>query len=172
KIEWNSNVCSSELRTKIEKLKIIKFNVSNGEEPLEGITFRVLLGNAKTEDNRTSIVVTTDANGEIDLGTLEVIDPNKDITITLEEIGVPNPNLNYHGLYPNGRAVITIRHRQNGCDVDVVGADTESDCVYAEYNVEENTIEIEIENEVTMDISGKVWQDGQTGLKPVVGPNG
>lgn len=170
--EWFEFSLQIKNRAKIENLKLFKFNVSNGEEPLEGITFRVLLGNAKTEDNRTSIVVTTDANGEIDLGTLEVIDPNQDITITLEEIGVPNPNLNYHGLYPNGRAVITIRHRQNGCDVDVVGADTESDCVYAEYNVEENTIEIEIENEVTMDISGKVWQDGQTGLKPVVGPNG
>ena len=170
--EWFEFSLQIKNRAKIENLKLFKFNVSDGEEPLEGITFRVLLGNAKTEDNKTSIVVTTDANGEIDLGTLEVIDPNKDITITLEEIGVPNPNLNYHGLYPNGRAVITIRHRENGCDVDVVGADTDSDCVYADYDVDENIIEIEIENEVTMDISGKVWQDGQTCLKPVVGPNG
>lgn len=170
--EWFEFSLQIKNRAKIENLKLFKFNVSVGEEPIGGITFRVLLGNAKTEDNKTSIVVTTDANGEIDLGTLEVIDPNQDVTITLEEIGVPNPNLNFHGLYPNGRAVITIRHRQSGCNVDVVGADTTSDCVSAEYNVDENIIEIRIENEVTMDISGKVWEDGQTGLKPVVGPNG
>ena len=170
--EWFEFSLQIKNRAKIENLKLLKINVSMGEEPIEGITFRVLLGNAKTEDNKTSIVVTTDANGEIDLGTLEVIDPNQDITITLEEIGVPNSNLNYHGLYPNGRAVITIKHRQNGCDVDVIGADIDSECVYGEYDVDENTIEIEIENEVTMDISGKVWQDGQTGLKPVEGPNG
>ncbi len=157
-------------RAKIENLKLLKFNVSMGEEPIAGVEFRVLLGNAKTEDNKTSVVVTTDRNGEIDLGTLEVIDPNKDVTITIEEIGVPNPNLNFHGLYPNGRAVITIRHRQEGCKVDVIGAD--SKYVSGEYNVDENIVEIRIENEVTMDISGKVWQDGQTGLKPVVGPNG
>ncbi len=157
-------------RAKIENLKLLKFNVSMGEEPIAGVEFRVLLGNAKTEDNKTSIVVTTDANGEIDLGTLEVIDPNKDVTITLEEIGVPNSNLNFHGLYPNGRAVITIKHRQEGCKVDVIGADPKY--VSGEYNVDENIVEIRIENEVTMDISGKVWQDGQTGLKPVVGPNG
>lgn len=155
-------------KLKIEDLKIIKLNSSVTGEYIEGITFRITLDNAITEDGQKSIVVTTDANGEVSLGILEIIDPSKNVTATIEEIGVPTTDLNFKGLYQGGEVTITIWHADS-VSVSVTG--TSSDIAKADYDIEKNIVTVEIKNEVTLDLSGRVWKDGQTGLKPVIAPN-
>lgn len=155
-------------KLKIEDFGIIKINSSVEEETIKGITFRINLNNAMTKDGQKQVIVKTDENGEIDLGMLEVIDPRQNVTVTIEEIEVPNPDVNFKGLYKKGEATITIWHAES-CSVNVTGAD--SDIVQADYNIEKNIITLQIENEVTIDLSGRVWQDEQRGLKPVIPPN-
>lgn len=157
---------------KIEDLVLTKLNKSVPGEILPGIEFRITLKNATDMQNNSVIIVKTDSNGNIKLGTLKVTDPNEDIEITIEETGVSSSakKVNYKGLYPGGSAKITIRHAKNGCDVSVTGAD--KDVINASYDLENNMIVIEVYNEVTIDLSGEVWLDGQTGIKPVQAPNG
>lgn len=155
---------------KIEDLVLTKLNKSVPGETLPGIEFRITLKNATDMQNNSVIIVKTDSNGNIKLGTLKVTDPNEDIEITLEETGVSaSAKVNYKGLYPGGSAKITIRHAKNGCDVSVTGAD--KDVINASYDLEKNIIVIEVYNEVTINLSGEVWLDGQTGIKPVKEPD-
>lgn len=155
---------------KIEDLTLIKLNKLIPSERIPGIEFLVTLKNATDMNNNSNIRVTTDANGNIQLGTLKVIDPNEDIEITIEETGVPTSlKVNYKGLYGGGSAKITIRHAKAGCNVSITGAS--SDVVNAEYDLEKNLITIEVYNEVTIDLSGEVWLDAQTGIKPVQEPD-
>lgn len=154
---------------KIDDLKLIKINKLMPGEKIPGITFRITLTNAVDESNNSVIIKTTDSNGEIDIGVLKVTDPNKDIIITIEETGVPSGDFNFKGLYPNGEVTIKIKHKQAGCSVNVTGADNEF--VDAKYDVNDNTVIVEVKNEITIDLKGKVWEDGQTGIKPVKEPN-
>lgn len=155
---------------KIEDLILTKLNKLIPGERLPGIEFQIVLKNATDMNNNSNLRVVTDANGNIELGTLKVLDPNEDIVITITETGVPTtPNVNYKGLYGGGTATITIRHATNGCQVRVIGADR--DIVEAEYDLEKNMVILQIYNEITIDLSGEVWLDGQTGIKPVQAPN-
>ena len=168
----NESKCELIVKNKaiIQKLKLLKINAFITDEVIPGITFRIQLENARTKSGLNTIITTTDANGEIDLGELEVIDPNKNIIVTLEEIGVPQLNVNFRGLYPNGQAKITFKHKDGNCTVTVTGANTNS--VDAIYNINDNTVKFTVENMVTLDLSGKVWEDKQHGIKPVTAPNG
>ena len=149
---------------------LTKLNKSVPGETLPGIEFRITLKNATDMQNNSVIIVKTDSNGNIKLGTLKVTDPNEDIEITLEETGVSSSaKVNYKGLYPGGSANITIRLAKNGCDVSVTGAD--KDVINASYDLEKNMIVLEVYNEVTINLSGEVWLDGQTGIKPVKEPD-
>lgn len=155
---------------KIEDLILTKLNKLIPGEKLPGIEFQIVLKNATDMNNNSNLRVVTDANGNIELGTLKVLDPNEDIVITITETGVPTTtNVNYKGLYGGGTATITIRHATNGCQVRVIGADR--DVVEAEYDLEKNMVILQIYNEITIDLSGEVWLDGQTGIKPVQAPN-
>lgn len=155
---------------KIEDLVLTKLNKSVPGEILPGIEFRITLKNATDMQNNSVIIVKTDSNGNIKLGTLKVTDPNEDIEITIEETGVSSSaKVNYKGLYPGGSAKITIRHAKNGCDVSVTGAD--KDVINANYDLEKNMVVLEVYNEVTINLSGEVWLDGQTGIKPVKEPD-
>ena len=155
---------------KIENLILTKLNKLISGEKLPGIEFQIVLKNATDMNNNSNLRVTTDANGNIRLGTLKVIDPNEDIVITITETNVPtSPNVNYKGLYGGGTATITIRHAKPGCNVNVIGAS--SDVINANYDLTQNIVTFEIYNEVTIDLSGEVWLDGQTGIKPVQEPN-
>ena len=147
-------------KAKIENLILTKVNTSVFGEVIPGIEFRIKLDNAKTLTGVQYISATTDAKGQIILGTLEVINPNLPIKITLEEIGGPDDGLNYKGF---SKAIIELRHKQKDYEV-------KSDYITAKY--ENNTIYAEIKNDVTMDLSGMVWLDEQTGIKPVQPPNG
>lgn len=155
---------------KIEDLVLTKLNKSVPGETLPGIEFRITLKNATDMQNNSVIILKTDSNGNLKLGTLKVTDPNEDVEITIEETGVSSSaKVNYKGLYPGGSAKITIRHAKNGCDVSVTGAD--KDVINASYDLEKNMIVIEVYNEVTINLSGEVWLDGQTGIKPVKEPD-
>lgn len=143
-------------------LKINKSTYPAGEL-LADVKFRVELVNARFDDGTPIRIVTTDSNGEIDLGSLEVLNPN--IKVKLTEIGTPDNGLNYNGL--NGKTV-TVEF-----NTKTKGDPTSDVNFYVQpwYDNESNTLQISVINDLTIDISGKVWLDGQTGLKPVNAPN-
>ncbi len=154
---------------KIEDLILEKLNICVDNEPIPGITFRIELINAKTLAGAQTIIMQTDSNGQIDLGTLEVINPNNVIQIILQETGVPDiTGLHYEGLF-GATITITLRHKQSIDSVTVTGGD--ESFVHATYGGN-NVVSIYLENKVTLDLSGKVWNDKQTGLKPVQPPDG
>lgn len=152
-------------KAKIEDLILTKINKSLSGETIPGVTFRINFENAKTLKGSQFMTAVTDSNGNINLGILEVIDPNNPISITFQEIAVPNDGLNYQGLYPYSTVTITFKHKQSGCTVD-------NNLVVANYDVTNNIVSVEVSNTVTMDVSGQVWLDAQTGIKPVTSPNG
>lgn len=155
---------------KIEDVTLEKINKYFPDEKIEGVTFRIVLQNARTIAGATTITRQTDEDGQIKLGTLEVLNPAQDIRIILTETGTPTTTgLNYRGL--EGATIeIVFRHKESGCNVTVSGGDrTLADAIY---NLRTNMVDIQLQNEVTIDLTGKVWEDGQTGLKPVKSPNG
>lgn len=173
-ITINGNVAEFDLNieniAKIEDLTLVKINKYFPDEKIAGVTFEIQLGNARTLAGASSIIRQTDDNGQIEIGELEVIDPSKDITVTLTETGAPETGLNYKGL-SGGTITITLKHKQSGCNVSATGS-ADSSLVEAKYDLENNVIEVVLQNEVTLDLSGRVWLDGQTGIKPVSSPNG
>lgn len=155
---------------KIQKLQLLKVNTSvDNWEVIEGVEFQIQLENATYEDGSSTQIKTTDKEGIIDLGLLKVIDPNEDIIVILKETGVPRDDLNFHGIYETGEVRVIFKHREEGCTV--VNWYGDANIVEAKYYVEENVVSIGVKNEVTLSLSGKVWLDGQTGIKPVQEPN-
>ena len=156
---------------KIQNLTLEKINTLYHDEKIPGITFSFSLQNARLQGGGTSGTITTGSDGIASLGEIiEVIDPTKDVIITLKETGIPSsPNLHYKGLYEDGEIVIRVRHKES-IDYTVTGTDIH-DLVY-DVSYSGNVVSLGVKNEVTLDISGMVWLDGQTGLKPVKAPNG
>ena len=157
-------------RAKIEDIRIVKFNRNVEGEKIPGITFKFEFSNARTLSGASTTTATTGSDGTINLGIIEIIDPTQDVTITVTEIGVPTTKLNFHGFYlERGSIVITLRHRKSGSAV-ITGIS--SDMAVVEYDPIANIVSMKIDNIVTLDLEGRVWEDIQHGVKPVTPPNG
>lgn len=170
-ISYNADTKTFELtvknQAKIEKIKLIKVNKYDTTERIEGIEFTVTLENAVFESNGTNTMtrIPTNSNGEIELGTILIDKPSQPVKITVTEDAVPTGgDVNYKKL--DKPVVITLTHR------DGTNVTTDNTAVSAVYDVESNVVEVTIENEVTMSISGRVWEDIEHGTKPVTPPNG
>ena len=147
---------------KIEDLEIYKTNKNFPEEVLEGIQFRITFNNAEPVDRRVSYA--TGSDGKINIGTIKVLHPSQPVTITLEEI---NPNIDGVKFKDPGVVTITVTHKTG--PISVSGGEG---LFTATYDKDNNIINVDAKNIFTIDLSGYVWLDGQTGLKPVKAPDG
>ncbi len=145
---------------KIDDLELFKTNANFPEEILAGMQFRITFSNAEPLDRRTSY--TTDSNGKINVGTIKVLNPSQPVTITLEEVDPGIDGVNFHN-----PGVITISVKHKSGPISVSGGNGLFTATYTN-----NVIRVDAKNIFTIDLSGRVWLDGQTGLKPVKTPNG
>lgn len=157
-ISYNTNTKTFELtvknQAKIENIKLIKVNKYDTTERIPGIEFTVTLENAVFESNGTNTIsrIPTNNNGEIELGTILIEAPSKPVKITLTEDAAPiGGDVNYERL--DKPVVITVIHK------DSTSVTTDNSAVSATYNTQNNEIEVTIENKVTLNISGRVWED-------------
>ena len=121
------------------------------------------------KDLKNFDLVTNSAGNILKYVVLE--DPTKPAKIIIKEISVPSGN-GYYYRKLDGTITITIRYNSSFDGVTVTSEYTGSR--KDEVNVTSNGINvlIAIKNTKVVDVSGKVWLDGNTGIKPVVGPNG
>lgn len=157
------------------KLKGAKFSGKiSGVNSLkyEGITYTK---NLEGIIDFAGLKLVTGDNGEIKTTFEDIVFDGESTTIviTIEEVETPNSNTDawyYKKLdYPitikitftKSDGITDISWQQNGNVEEITVVKTG-----------EKVIEITVPNKRLIDVSGKVWLDGNTGIKPVVGPNG
>ena len=153
---------------------------------IPGVTFKIELTGVESmtgyeiatkedvDNYPTLIYATTDENGEINLNGL-VLKPNvTQITAKITEFAVPAKNT-YDGYYylldDKNPITITITYSNGSWRVTgdaVNGTHISSD----EPTNSGGNAQVVIKNQPYIDITGMVWNDGQTGSKEVAGPNG
>lgn len=165
---------------KINKLELFKIDGTN-QALLAGAKFKATLANVKTitingqeieVTAETEINLETDANGKCLIDAIKLIDENKPVIITITEVQAPSSNTeDYYYRTLNSPIVITVTHTPNGLQVECEYDGEET--VTAVKNSDDNySVSITVQNIRVIDISGKVWLDGQTGIKPAQEPNG
>ena len=112
---------------------------------------------------------TTDSKGNISYN-LVMQDRTKPVVITITEISVPNGN-GYYYRKLDGTITITIQYNSSG-KIEITSNYTGSRKDEVAVTCDGFNILVAIKNTKVIDVSGKVWLDGNTGIKPVVGPNG
>ena len=108
--------------------------------------FRLTFKNAKV-NNSYYQTCTTDYNGNLDVGTIEIEDPAQTIEITIREI-TPADGYNYYGF---SEMTIILRHKEGITEIE-----GNTGYANARYNINDNIVYLEIDNEVTIDLQGKV----------------
>lgn len=117
----------------------------------------------------------TDKNGEINTTFTDIVFDGESTTIviTIEEVEIPNSNTDawyYKKLdYP---ITINITFTKSDGITDINWQKNGNTEEISVVKTGEQVIEITVPNKRLIDISGKVWLDGNTGIKPVVGPDG
>lgn len=149
-------------QVKIDKLKILKVNSQNSNIKLSGARFNVELTNI---ENYSSGTFTTNDSGELELTDLVIKNPNQPIIATITEISAP---AGFKGL--DGSIVIELERKGNSLVIKSVNKD--GDIVEVQKDETKYTVTLTIKNTPTINLSGKVWLDGQQGEKNVVPPNG
>lgn len=165
----------------INKLELLKID-STDKKALAGAKFKASLSNVesitingqviKVNSESDTYELTTDANGSCVIDTVKLIDENKAVVITIEEVQVPASSTgDFYYKELSEPIVITVTHSPTGLDIDCsyngiegVTAVSKSDDKYS--------ISLTVPNIREIDISGKVWLDEQTGIKPAVEANG
>lgn len=151
-----------ENQVKIDKLKILKVNSQNSNIKLSGARFNVELTNIKDYSSGT---FTTNDSGELELTDLVIENPNQPIIATITEISAP---AGFKGL--DGSIVIELERKGNSLVIKSVNKD--GNIVEVQKDETNYTVTLTIKNTPTINLSGKVWLDGQQGEKNVVPPNG
>ena len=163
----------------IEELTLLKVDADNNNALLNGAKFKATFENVKEfyyGNNKFSGTVpfSFTVNGSIKIKNVVFIDENKPIKITLEEIDPPPATAEYYYKKLEGPIVITIEHTTTdglkNATVTYNGTEKiDNSCLVIK---DKYKAELTIPNLRLIDLSGKVWLDGNTGIKPVVGPDG
>jgi hypothetical protein len=143
------------------ELKINKTD-SITKKTISGITFDIALNGIGIENENggktTNLQETTNSNGIIDLKNLVIDDINKEFTITLKE----QKKEGYSQLED-----IVIKLKRTGDKYNLISCSPENIAT-----LKDQTLTLNIENIPSIDLSGRVWNDGQIGVKDIEGPNG
>ena len=156
----------------LQSLTLSKSDSLTGKA-LKDATFRITLTNVESvkgysgalQSGKIILSKTTDAQGNLKLEDLVFSGSSNQIGITIEETGVPSGNgCNYQAIKPitfnvkyamsNGVATYSLVNPPSGVTIS------------------DNKISITAKDVPLINLSGIVWEDGQTGVKNVVSPNG
>lgn len=179
-------------RAKIDKISLLKVDADseNGNTPLAGAEFTATLKNVKSFKFGDSIINNNNPAEPITypfvvpeegliINDVEFVDEDEPIEITLKETKAPEGDKDYYFKKLEGPITITLKHIVD----DGIGKISEGTITYQgttetinnnnlTIDTTNNTASITIPNLRLIDLSGKVWLDGNTGVKPVEGPDG
>lgn len=146
---------------------------------LPGVKFKLELTNVasidnyqvpttgQTQNSPKVVYVTTDPSGQIKLTGMEPSNVNNDITVKITEMKVASTDGTHY--YKSIDPITITIESANGKYSE---ATTSNSSISEIIDIKNNNVTVRIENQPLIDISGKVWLDGQTGEKNVAGPNG
>ena len=164
----------------INKLELLKID-SVDQRVLVGTKFKATLSNVKTitingeiisVTSDTEVDLETDANGKCLIEDIKLIDENENVVITITEVQVPASNTgDYYYKKLSEPIVITVTHTPTGLNVTCKYDGIENVSASQASN-DKYSISLTVPNIRVIDLGGKVWLDGQTGIKPAVEPNG
>lgn len=159
--------------SKIDKLVINKVDQQDNSKKVKGAKFRVTTTNIKSingKDGVTTVDVETNDDGNFTLENLVIEDVTKDITLTIKETAAPT---GYKLI--QGEIVVTL-HRKGEkytiSETTVVGNVDEKEFKPGAVTLDNHVLNLNIEDIPIMQMGGKVWLDGQTGIKPEYPANG
>ncbi len=159
----------------IASLELLKTDAATGNK-LFGAKFKITLTGVESIKNYSSKVnngkiiltdITTNPLGKITLSDLVFSkDNNKRITIRIEETETPPTDGSYY-YKPIDPIEFTISY-------EVVNGKAVFKLVNAPQGVslKGNVVTLDVKNQSFIKLSGKVWLDGQQGIKVIEGPNG
>ena len=164
-------------------LELLKIDAKDSS-PLRGATFSGTISNVEETTDSESLTlyetddgteglefenITTNEQGKIVFSNLKVKDLDNSIIVTITEISVPDGD-NFYYKKLSREISIDIEWTNEGTFelVEIIKGEEDNVTV----NIENPKVQITIPNERLIDISGKVWLDGQTGLKPTIPANG
>ncbi len=148
-------------------------------QTLQGVQFRLEITNVarignyqvpttgQTQNSPKVVYVTTDPSGQIKLTGMEPSNVNNDITVKITEMKVASTDGTHY--YKSIDPITITIESANGKYSE---ATTSNSSISEIIDIKNNNVMVRIENQPLIDISGKVWLDGQTGEKNVAGPNG
>lgn len=148
-------------------------------QTLQGVQFKLELTNVarignyqvpttgQTQNSPKVVYVTTDPSGQIKLTGMEPSNVNNDITVKITEMKVASTDGTHY--YKSIDPITITIESANGKYSE---ATTSNSSISEIIDIKNNNVMVRIENQPLIDISGKVWLDGQTGEKNVAGPNG
>lgn len=164
----------------IERVELLKIDGIDNKINLAGAKFKATITNVKsmtvggeeiplTETN--SYTFTTNKDGKFIATNLKLIDVDKNVNITITEIEVPASNTqDYYYEKLSGDITITLKYTPTEGLTNLTYKYGGQEKVTVNKNG--YAIAITVPNKRLINLSGKVWLDGNTGIKPVVGPNG
>ena len=169
-----------ENKSLIKELTILKLDAQSNSTKVEGAKFKVTLTNIESIEQYSStgqsgkIIlnnVTTNSNGNIVLENLVIADLNNNITIEIEETEAPK---GYKKI--DGKITVTLKRSGDSYTIHTASKDStvlDSEFMAGNVTVSANhEIALNIKNMPIMNIGGIVWEDEQTGIKDVQGPDG
>lgn len=154
-------------KIELKELQLVKVDALTGKR-LIGAKFNFKVTNMNGVEDKSVWSRQTNEEGIISIENIIMKDEDNvnGLTITITEIEAPN---GYVGL--SQPIELRLKHKDNGFDFDFVNEPPTG--VTASGNKETGEAIITIPNTPQPGtLSGKVWLDGQTGIKPAVGPNG
>lgn len=155
----------------ILNLNINKTDSLTGNK-LSGVRFRVELTNVAAipghfdtpSKGKKVLEATTDENGQIKLRGIEPNKVGQKIIVKITEVAVPNTEGKGYVYKKIDPITVTISYDAKKKTYSVSG--------YKNARVSGNTVTVPIKNKPYINLSGMVWNDGQTGIKDIAGPNG
>lgn len=146
-------------------------------QTLQGVQFRLELTNVtsidnyqvpttgQTQNSPKVVYVTTNSSGQIKLTGMVPSNDNNNITVKITEMKVASTDgTHYYELIDP--ITITIKSTNGTCSA------TTSNSSISGVSTNKNNVTVRIKNQPLIEMSGKVWLDGQIGEKNIAGPNG
>ena len=165
---------------KLNNLKIVKKD-SLTNNPISDVTFKIELTGVHSitgySGTPSTITATTDPNGEINLNGIVLATNATQITAKITETAVPYTKENQHPdgyYYKVDSTPIEMTMTYSNGAWSVSGGSTTGTSISSENaTISGRDVSITIKNQPYITIDGRVWNDGQTGVKGnVQGPNG
>lgn len=172
----NEAYIDMEFEPAIQKLTLVKVDAENGNK-LSGAEFTATFGNVKSYNIGNQKFAgnkpyTFTVNQSIAITNVVFQDKLQPITVTITETKAPNGTSSYYYKKLDGTITIKIGFANNGLTNQGVSYNGTDNINNSNISISGFQVTLNVPNIRLIDVSGTVWIDGNTGVKPVIAPNG